>query len=92
MSINVQDVFTKVMNAGIYSEGQQELMCHALQQAAYDGVITEAEWCAARGEINGYLRGFGSLGGFLDKNGHPFYFTDRLAIYLDWANKPTFKK
>lgn len=88
---NVQVVFDKVISAGIYSKTKQVLMCHALKQAQQEGVITSTERSIARGEINDYICGFGSLGGFLDYKGSSFDFETRLVIYKDWANKPTFK-
>ena len=85
--MNAQATFDKVVGQGIYNE-QNDLMCHALKAAARLGIITAEEFVAAKGEITSYLKGFGSLGGFLDYKGQPYDFIARLSIYKDWANKP----
>lgn len=82
-----QEVFNKVIEAGLYNE-KDGLMCHSLKAAARQGTITAEEFVAAKGEILGYLKGFGSLGGFLAYKDQPYHFTARLAIYTNWANKP----
>lgn len=82
----VQETFNHVIQQGIYNE-QQPLMCHALKAAARLGIITAEEFVAAKGEITTYLKGFGSLGGYLDYKGQPYDFNTRLAVYKDWANK-----
>lgn len=89
--VNVQDVFNKVIADRYYSEyNGVVLMCHALKNAAQDGVITAEEFTVASKEIRTYLGGFGSLGGLLDNKGQDWQFTARLAIYEKWANKPSF--
>lgn len=84
--VNVQEVFDKVIVKGFYNE-QHELMCHSLKAAARHGIITAEEFVAAKGEITTYLKGFGSLGGYLDYKSLPYDFKARLAVYKDWANK-----
>jgi hypothetical protein len=84
--MNVQNTFNKVIDQGIYNE-QQALMCHALKEAARLGVITAEEFVAAKTAITACLKGFGSLGGFLDYKKQPYDFATRLAVYKDWANK-----
>lgn len=89
--VNVQDVFNKVIADRYYSEyNGVVLMCHALKNAAQDGVITAEEFTVANKEIRTYLGGFGSLGGLLDNKNQPWHFTARLAIYENWENKPNF--
>ncbi len=89
--MNVQDVFDKVIAGSYYSESNGVvLMCHALKDAAQDGVITAEEFILATKEIRSYLGGFGSLGGLLDFKGGPWHFAARLYIYQDWARKPNF--
>jgi hypothetical protein len=85
--MNVQSVFDKVIQAGIYKE-EFPLMCNALNCASIKDVITPEEFHLARAEIRSYLGGFGSLGGFLYHKDQPWHFTARLAIYENWANKP----
>lgn len=82
----VQETFNKVIEAGLYNE-KDGLMCHSLKAAARAGLITAEEFIAAKGEIVSYLKGFGSLGGYLDYKGQPYDFNTRLAVYKDWANK-----
>ena len=84
--MNIQEVFNKVIEAGLYNE-KDGLMCHSLKAAARQGIITAEEFIAAKGEITTYLKGFGSLGGFLDYKSQPYNFETRLAVYKDWANK-----
>lgn len=81
-----QEIFNKVIEAGFYNE-KDGLMCHSLKAAARQGVITAEEFIAAKDEITAYLKGFGSLGGYLDYKKQPFDFATRLAVYKDWANK-----
>ena len=88
--MNVQNVFDKVIQAGIYKE-EYSLMCNALRRASVTALITPEEFHFARSEIQNYLGAFGSLGGFLNFKGRPHEFADRLAIYKDWANKPNLK-
>ena len=89
--INVQEVFDKVIEAKYYSEfNGVPLMCHALKNAARDGVISLEEFVEANKEIRNYLGGFGSLGGLLDNKNQPWEYSARLAIYQNWANKPNF--
>lgn len=91
--INVQDVFDQVINSGHYSPlDGSELMCHALKAAGRNGDISSEDFILAKEEIRSYLGGFGSLGGFLDYKGLPYDFNARLAIYLNWKNRPTFDK
>lgn len=86
--MNVQAVFDKVIYSALYSKEGDQLMCHALKAAARHGIITAEEFVAAKGEITTYLKGFGSLGGFLDYKSQPYDFETRLSIYQNWANKP----
>lgn len=85
--MTVQETFNHVIQQGIYNP-QNALMCHALKAAAKLDIITAEEYTAAKGEITAYLKGFGSLGGYLDYKKQPYDFDTRLAVYKDWANKP----
>lgn len=82
----VQEIFNKVIEKGFYNE-KDGLMCHSLKAAARAGEITAEEFVSAKSEITTYLKGFGSLGGFLDYKSQPYDFNSRLAVYKDWANK-----
>lgn len=84
----LQLIFDTVIDYGFYTEGVP-LMCLALEGAAYAGVISPLERDTAKLEIRKYLSGFGSLGGLLFYKDKPWQFEHRLAIYKDWANKPT---
>lgn len=91
----VQDIFNTVFDAGYYSEFTDHgsvLMCHALKNAARNGVINKEQFILAHKEVVEYLSGFGSIGGFLSAKGVDWDFTARLAIYQTWDNKPSFKK
>lgn len=82
----IQETFNKVIEAGLYNE-KSGLMCHSLLAAVIQSVITVAEYTTAEAEIRTYLKGFGSLGGYLDYKSQPYDFNSRLAVYKDWANK-----
>lgn len=85
--MQLQEIFNAVITAGLYNE-QNCLMCHSLREAALSGVVTTLERDRALFEINAYLSGFGSLGGFLDYKKSDFDFQTRLSVYQDWANRP----
>ena len=89
--LTTQQVFNKVVNGGFYTE-EDGLMCRSLKNAARQGFIEKEEFIQATAEIREYLSGFGSLGGFLSYKDQAHDFNSRLALYLDWQNKPTFKK
>lgn len=89
--MNVQNVFDKVIEAGVYGESTDVLMCKALKFAKAASIISDEEFVLANAEIRKYLSGFGSLGGLLANKERDWSFTARLAIYKDWANKPKFK-
>ena len=89
--LTTQQVFNRVVNGGFYTQ-EDGLMCHSLKTAARQGFIAKEEFIQATAEIREYLSGFGSLGGFLSYKDQPYDFNSRLSIYLDWDNKPSFKK
>ena len=47
MSVNVQEVFNKVIGAGFYGTPDKEYMCHAVECAREAGVIRPVEFSAA---------------------------------------------
>lgn len=61
--VNVQNVFNKVIDAGIYGDTSYEdrifdrepFMCHALYVANTRGIITEHEYSVAYTTINEYI-------------------------------------
>ena len=89
--MEVQNVFDKVIEAGLYGETTDVLMCKALRFAKAASIVSEQEFNLANVEIRKYLGGFGSLGGLLSNKEQDWSFAGRLAIYKDWANKPKFK-
>lgn len=90
--MNVQTIFNKVIDAGLYKESNYILMCHAVEAAYCLEVLTKDEADTAHKEIKLYLKGYGSLAGALDNRGLPWDFKSRLSIYQDWANKPSLEK
>lgn len=59
--MNVQDIFNKVIESGIYPH-QEGYMCHALTaSASHKGIITQKEWYAAREAIYEYLEELASF-------------------------------
>jgi len=88
--MNVQNVFDKVIDSGLYAEKQ--LMCHAVKQAWADHVINCEEKAVALAEIKSYLKGYGSLAAALDNKKLAWDYSSRLAIYKDWTNKPSLEK
>ena len=88
--VNVQDVFNRVIDAGFYSESG-EWMCHSLELARRCGVISKEEKEIARREIRAYLGSFTILESKLYYYNLPHEFSDRLAIYRNWASRPNLK-
>lgn len=85
--MQIQSIFNTVIQTGLYNP-KDCLMCFSLKQAEDMGMISTDELVFALREIKTYLNGFGSLGGFLDKNGGQYGFNTRLDIYLNWASRP----
>lgn len=96
--INIQEIFNKVIEKGYYNE-EDEFMCHSLENAEMAGEISQEEYKKACDSIEEYLEEIGnwsnsgsitlqislaSLSGYKEK--WPFH--ERLAIYLDWENRP----
>lgn len=88
MNSNVQEIFNKVIDSGIYPT-IEEFMCYALETALSSEVITRQELNVAEGEINKILTGsFISLSGMLYTK-HPElrpnnYGDPNVEIYRNW--------
>jgi len=87
---SVQEIFDAVIDAGFYTE-RTDWMCHSLDGAYFNGVISVKEKEIARRVIREYLGWFGTLESKLYHYNLPYEFPDRLAIYRNWKNRPTFK-
>lgn len=97
MNVCVQEVFTKVIAAGIYPK-QTAFMCPALTTAYRTNVIEWDEFEAAKSAIKEYIGhlngapecGGGTLAGALTIAFGHVYVTPStcLNIYFDWASRP----
>lgn len=100
MSVNVQEVFNKVIDAGLYwaDEGSEEYMCHALQGALRQRIISHAECTAAEEAIQEYMHSIDPLAhalvGALGRKLRHALTTPAMQegnlteLYRDWANRP----
>lgn len=85
-----QEILNAVIASGHYpKESPAPQMCLSLLYAWEDDVITHKEYKQAVIEIQDYIRGFGFLSTALDVNGLHADRPSRLALYQDWANRPT---
>lgn len=73
-----------------YPGNRSWFMCDCLNYARDDKRITEEERTFARGEIREYIGGYSWMETFLEWKGCASSFTDRLAIYKNWDNRPRF--
>ena len=87
---SVQEIFDAVIDAGFYTV-YTDFMCFSLRRACSKGVISvkemEIAWCA----IDEYLGGYAFLESKLYYYNLPYEFYDRLAIYRNWSNRPSFE-
>lgn len=89
--VDVQDVFNRVIDARFYS-GVDDLMCLSLMDARDVKLISEKEYRQARNEVGAFLAFKNTtLKWALEVNGLRGDFESRLAIYRDWANRPSLK-
>lgn len=89
--VDVQDVFNRVIDAKFYSEAD-DWMCASLMDARNRKLISRREYKQARDEIGDFLTSeYPTLRWALEANGLPSDFESRLAIYRDWANRPSLK-
>jgi len=85
---SVQEIFDAVIDAGFYTE-HEDWMCRSLELARLCGVISKEEKKIARREIGAYLGSFTILESKLYFYNLPYKFPDRLAIYRNWASRPS---
>lgn len=83
-----QEIFDVVIDEGIYGRTTSRFMCTALNEALWIGAITEDEHDIARKDVEDYLDGWFTLGAAVGMSGLPSSFSDILAIYRNWANRP----
>lgn len=101
MSVDVQEVFNKVIDAGLYwgaGGAGCSYMCNALRGAAREaGVISQDEFNAALDEVQQYvacLAGDGDPQRALAGVFHLYFDSsayldgDFTELYRDWANRP----
>ena len=100
MSVDVQEVFNKVIDAGLYWGGEVSpvYMCNALARARRGGIITLYEQVAAREAIEEYMHGIDpgahALVGALSRKLRGALITPAMrkgnltALYRNWANRP----
>lgn len=100
----IQEIFDAVIDSGIYAkdnryspscstlEDRRDYMCGALAVASAHGVISDDERLFAKHKIDLYLAisGRSYLKQALEYYNLPSEFSDRLAIYRNWANRPNF--
>lgn len=84
----VQEIFDAVIDAGFYTE-RTEWMCLSLRGAYFEGVISKKEREIAECAIDEYLGWFNILETKLYHYSLPHEFSDRLAIYRNWASRPS---
>jgi len=85
---SVQEIFDAVIDGGFYTE-RKDAMCISLWSACLEGVISKKEKEIASRAIRAYLEEYVFLDTKLHNNGLPYEFSDRLAIYRSWANRPS---
>ena len=101
MSVDVQEVFNKVIDAGFYGTPDKEYMCRAVECALEAGVISPDEFSATRQAIDEYMGLIYETGGSM---AHALYASRLLnpadldpanwcvlhgvGFYLNWANRP----
>lgn len=101
MSVDVQEVFNKVIDAGFYGTIYKRFMCHAVEDAREAGVISEDEFAATRQAIDEYMGLIYETGGSMayalcaSRLGNPaglgapkWCVLHGVEFYLDWANRP----
>lgn len=101
MSVDVQEVFNKVIDAGFYGTPDKEYMCHAIEAAREAGVISQDEFAATRRAINGYMGLIyepgcsmayalyaSHLWNIEDLDPSEWCVLHGVKFYLNWANRP----
>lgn len=87
---SVQEIFDATIDAGFYTE-RSGWMCPSLYRAYSEGVISKKEMEISRCVIREYLGRFTTLESKLYYYNLPYKFPDRLAIYRNWASRPSLK-
>lgn len=101
MSVDVQEVFNKVIDAGFYGTPDKEYMCHAVEAAREAGVISQDEFVVTRQAIDEYMGLIYETGGsmayalYASLLGNPdglippeWCVLHGVEFYLNWANRP----
>lgn len=101
MSVDVQEVFNKVIGAGFYGTIDKEYMCHAVEAAREAGVISQDECVVTRQAIDEYMGLIYETGGsmayalYASLLGNPdglipskWCMLHGVKFYLNWANRP----
>ncbi|CAK24974.1 hypothetical protein [Pseudomonas phage LKA1] len=100
MSVDVQEVFNKVIDAGLYWAGEdcEQFMCHALWRALTLHIISHDERTAAGEAIREYVHSIDPLAhalvGALGRKLRHALTTPAMRegnlteLYRDWANRP----
>lgn len=93
----LQQIFDAVIDAGYYREsGCNDYMCNSLSTACEANIITQGEYNKALKAVNQYSKptnqAIYTLRNVLYKNGLPYVYSDRLAIYRNWARRPKINK
>lgn len=101
MSVDVQEVFNKVIGAGFYGTPDKEFMCHAVEAAREAGVVSEDEFVVTRQAIDEYMGLIHETGGsmayalYASRLGNPdglipprWGVLHGVKFYRNWANRP----
>ena len=101
MSVDVQEVFNKVIDAGFYGTPDKEYMCHAVEAAREAGVISQDECVVTRQAIDEYMGLIYETGGsmayalYASRLGNieeldpaKWCVLHGVEFYLNWANRP----
>ena len=101
MSVDVQEVFNKVIGAGFYGTIDKEYMCHAIEAAREAGVISQDEFVVTRRAIDKYMGLIYETGGsmayalYASRLGNikeldpaKWCVLHGVEFYLNWANRP----
>lgn len=101
MSVDVQEVLNKVIDAGFYGTIDKEYMCHAIEAAREAGVISQDEFVVTRQAIDEYMGLIYETGGsmsyalYASRLGNPYNLIPPewcvlhgVKFYLNWADRP----
>ena len=101
MSVDVQEVFNKVIGAGFYGTINKEYMCHAVEAAREAGVISQDECVVTRQAIDEYMGLIYETGGSMsyalcasrlgnieELDPAKWCVLHGVAFYQNWANRP----